>query len=116
MSDQEVKQFNPYSFFYVHAVDNGDVPLQNNNKDLDCSNKNLHTLNSEQVKECLLDAYYKNKLEAISYVDTNTRDDTSKQKYNDVKLDYNEELINTINLSLGCLILTGFIVKNVYYP
>ena len=34
MSDQEVKQFNPYSFFYVHAVDNGDIPLENNNKDL----------------------------------------------------------------------------------
>lgn len=113
-NNDEPIQYNPYSLYYIHAINEGkEVKQVNDDK---CSKTDLNELSGEQLTICLANAYYKNKEKAIQYVESSNKQSSSEQNYEDVKLDYNEELMNTMNLLLGSLVLGGLIYKHVFSP
>ena len=145
-NQHNIKEFNPYTFYFVNAIDNHDNIDAGAIKDVancyddtgtfnseidgcdilnncfipaeDNSDKQIVNpdLDSETLKKCLNYSYYKNKEQALKYLETTNQDVGSEQKYLDMKSDYNEELINSMNLTLGSIVLAGFIIKNLFYP
>ncbi len=114
-TNDEPNQYNPYSLYYIHAINEGDEVKKGN--DNECSEENLKQQDNESLlKKCLANAYHKNKEKAIEYVESSNKQSSSEQNYEDVKLDYNEELMNTMNLLLGSLVLGGLIYKHVFSP
>lgn len=112
-NNDEPIQYNPYSLYYIHAINEGkEVKKGDDDK---CSNLEEQD-NESLLKKCLANAYYKNKEIAIQYVESSNKQSSSEQNYEDVKLDYNEELMNTMNLLLGSLVLGGLIYKHVFSP
>jgi len=143
-NQHNIKEFNPYTFYFVYAIDNNDNIDAGAIKDVvdgcfdssgnfdikrsSCDISNCFTqdgngkqivntaLDSDTLKTCLNYSYYKNKQQALKYLDATNQDVGSEQKYLDMKADYNEELINSMNLTLGSIVLAGFIIKNLFYP
>ena len=132
-NQHNIKEFNPYTFYFVNAIDNGsinaaDIVKPNDNcyddkgnldyKRGDCNipNNCSNPANIHDAETCLKYAYYKNKEQALKYLEATNQDVGSEQKYMDMKADYNEELINSMNLTLGSIVLAGFIIKNLFYP
>lgn len=146
-NQHNIKEFNPYTFYFVNAIDNhenidaaaindvancydanGNLDYTPDSCDIphncfipaaeDNSGKQIVNpdLDSETLKKCLNYSYYKNKEQALKYLDATNQDVGSEQKYLDMKADYNEELINSMNLTLGSIVLAGFIIKNLFYP
>jgi len=143
-NQHNIKEFNPYTFYFVNAIDNNqDINVtdisnvvhgcfdSSGNFDIKrsgCDISNCFTqdgngkqivntaLDSDTLKTCLNYSYYKNKQQALKYLDATNQDVGSEQKYLDMKADYNEELINSMNLTLGSIVLAGFIIKNLFYP
>lgn len=145
-NQHNIKEFNPYTFYFVNAIDNNqDINADAINDVANCydANGNLDytldsceipyncfipaednsgkqivnpALDSDILKTCLKHSYYKNKKQALKYLETTNQDVGSEQKYLDMKSDYNEELINSMNLTLGSIVLAGFIIKNLFYP
>jgi len=145
-NQHNIKEFNPYTFYFVNAIDNnqdinvtdisnvvngcfdssGNFDIKRSGCDIsncfipaeDNSDKQIvnPALDSDTLKTCLNYSYYKNKQQALKYLETTNQDVGSEQKYLDMKADYNEELINSMNLTLGSIVLAGFIIKNLFYP
>ena len=145
-NQHNIKEFNPYTFYFVNAIDNnqdinvtdisnvvdgcfdssGNFDIKQSRCDIsncfipaeDNSGKQIVNpeLDSETLEKCLNYSYYKNKQQALKYLDATNQDVGSEQKYLDMKADYNEELINSMNLTLGSIVLAGFIIKNLFYP
>jgi len=108
-----VKNYDPFSFFYI-----GKEELLNDpndgcqvvyNKNLDCSNiddsnlDNCYTLHLCENRD---------KAEAFRYIKENNN--TSVQKYSDTNNEYTEEIMNTINLTVGIVFLSGVILKKYF--
>ena len=143
-NQHNIKEFNPYTFYFVNAIDNHDNIDAGAIKDVvngcfdssgnfdiklsSCDISNCFTqdnsgkqivnpnLDSDTLTTCLKHSYYKNKEQALKYLEATNQDVGSEQKYLDMKADYNEELINSMNLTLGSIVLAGFIIKNLFYP
>lgn len=119
-TNDEPNQYNPYSLYYIHAINEGkNITEETKENVLECSIDKLRnnpTNDEEILKSCLANAYHKNKEKAIEYVESSNKQSSSEQNYEDVKLDYNEELMNTMNLLLGSLVLGGLIYKHVFSP
>lgn len=140
-NQHNIKEFNPYTFYFVNAIDNNHENIDakaikdvekcydpngnfvrdrkpNGEKGPTC-NVLYNSCDSEKINDrigCLTHAYYKNKQQALKYLEATNQDVGSEQKYMDMKADYNEELINSMNLTLGSIVLAGFIIKNLFYP
>lgn len=112
-TNDEPNQYNPYSLYYIHAINEEEEVKKGD--DNECSNLKQQD-NESLLKKCLANAYHKNKEKAIEYVESSNKQSSSEQNYEDVKLDYNEELMNTMNLLLGSLVLGGLIYKHVFSP
>lgn len=132
-NQHNIKEFNPYTFYFVNAIDNGSINaaadivkpndncyvegnLKYDNEGCNIPNDCSNPVNTHDAKTCLKYAYYKNKEQALKYLEATNQDVGSEQKYMDMKADYNEELINSMNLTLGSIVLAGFIIKNLFYP
>ena len=70
--------------------------------------------NEDIIKRCLDASLCRNRDRSVDYSTKMNRDGSSKQRYNDVKSEFNEEFMNSINLILGSLILGGLIFKQYY--
>ena len=70
--------------------------------------------NEDIIKRCLNASLCRNRDRSKDYSEKMNRDGSSKQRYNDVKSEFNEEFMNSINLILGSLILGGLIFKQYY--
>lgn len=70
--------------------------------------------NEDIIKRCLDASLCRNRDRSVDYSTKMNRDSSSKQRYNDVKSEFNEEFMNSINLILGSLILGGLIFKQYY--
>lgn len=138
-NQHNIKEFNPYTFYFVNAIDNHEnidakaikdvekcydangnfVSNKTPNGEQTTCNELYNSCDSEEINDrigCLTHAYYKNKQQALKYLEATNQDVGSEQKYLDMKADYNEELINSMNLTLGSIVLAGFIIKNLFYP
>jgi len=70
--------------------------------------------NEDIIKRCLNASLCRNRDRSKDYSEKMNRDGSSIQRYNDVKSEFNEEFMNSINLILGSLILGGLIFKQYY--
>jgi len=70
--------------------------------------------NEDIIKRCLDASLCRNRDRSGDYSTKMNRDGSSKQRYDDVKREFNEEFMNSINLILGSLILGGLIFKQYY--
>jgi len=111
--------YSPSDFFYVRADVDGIMPTQEQCKELDvhsnewestCDSKNY----SDNAEECFKKELCKNKDRVTSLKDIESRNNGANRKYLDTKSQYNEEFINAINLGIGIIIVTAFIIKNTY--
>lgn len=123
-----VKKYDPYSFFYINAENNDTMPLDascailKEDSDLndDCNeifasfDGDGKPMNENDIKKCLDLRLCQNKDKASEYIYNDDRDGTSKQKYDDIKKDYNEELMNTVNLTIGIVFLGGLLISKYY--
>jgi hypothetical protein len=123
-----VKKYDPYSFFYLTAENNDTMPLDASCAILkevpklndDCNEifasfeNNGIPINEDDIKKCLDLRLCQNKDKASEYIYNDDRDGTSKQKYEDIKKDYNEELMNTVNLTIGIVFLGGLLISKYY--
>ena len=112
-TNDEPNQYNPYSLYYIHAINKKEEIKKGD--DTECSNLE-EQYDESLLKKCLANAYHKNKEKAIEYTERINKQSSTQQNYEDVKLDYNEELMNTMNLLLGSLVLGGLIYKHVFSP
>jgi hypothetical protein len=121
-----VKKYDPYSFFYINAENNDTMPLDascailkevSNLNDI-CNDISFNgggePINEDDIKKCLDLRLCQNKDKASEYIYNDDRDGTSKQKYDDIKKDYNEELMNTVNLTIGIVFLGGLLISKYY--
>jgi hypothetical protein len=120
-TNDEPIQYNPYSLYYIHAINEGENITEETKENVlaECSIKKLRENPTDEegiLKSCLANAYHKNKEKAIEYVESSNKQSSTQQNYEDVKLDYNEELMNTMNLLLGSLVLGGLIYKHAFSP
>lgn len=107
-----VKNYDPFSFFYIGKEEllndptNGCQALAKANVDCSDIGSNLDSCYTLRLCE------NRDKAEAFRYIKENNN--TSVQKYNDTNNEYTEEIMNTINLTVGIVFLSGVILKNYF--
>lgn len=113
-----VKSYDPFHFFYIDEQDtlNGITDGCQNLYDdatLDAS-CNLATIPTKDINSCyeLRLCENRDKAEEFRYIKENNN--TSLQKYSDTNNTYSEEIMNTINLSVGIVFLSGVILKHYF--
>ena len=105
--------YNSNDFFYVKAKEDGIMPTDEEcimTKDFDdslCSSSNVS--NGENAKNCSRNELCKNKENVNTLYNLQNNHGGSNQKYLDTKKKYNDEMLNTLNLGIGIIILSGFI-------
>jgi hypothetical protein len=106
-------------FFYVKADDAGVLPTVDQCKQIDvddkkwefsCNSKNY----SDNAEECFKKELCKNREKVNKVQEIETRNSGSNRKYLDVKQKYNTEYLDTVNLGIGIILVTAFIIKNTY--
>jgi hypothetical protein len=106
-------------FFYVKADDAGVLPTVDQCKKMDlhdkkwefsCNSKNY----SDNAEECFKKELCKNREKVNKVQEIETRNSGSNRKYLDVKQKYNTEYLDTVNLGIGIILVTAFIIKNTY--
>lgn len=113
-----VKNYDPFHFFYIdeqHTLNNLVDGCQGlyDNATLDAS-CNKATIDSDDINVCyeLRLCQNRDKAEEFRYIKENNN--TSLQKYSDTNNEYSEEIMNTINLSVGIVFLSGVILKHYF--
>lgn len=113
-----VKNYDPFHFFYIdeqHKLNNIQDGCQGlyDNTILDASCKQATIPNSD-INSCyeLRLCQNRDKAEEFRYIKENNN--TSLQKYSDTNNEYSEEIMNTINLSVGIVFLSGVILKHYF--
>lgn len=113
-----VKNYDPFHFFYIdeqHTLNNLVDGCQGlyDNATLDASCK-LATIPNKDIQSCyeLRLCQNRDKAEEFRYIKENNN--TSLQKYSDTNNEYSEEIMNTINLSVGIVFLSGVILKHYF--
>jgi len=113
-----VKNYDPFHFFYIDKQDrlnnlDGGCQALYSDTDLDvyC---NLSTIPTKYINSCYELRLWQNrdKAEEFRYIKENNN--TSLQKYSDTNNEYSEEIMNTINLSVGIVFLSGIIIKHYF--
>lgn len=123
MNEKEQKNvllsYSPSDFFYVKADFAGVMPTNKQCKEMDvynsewnntCNSKNY----SDNANECFKKELCKNKERVEWITKIETQNSGANRKYLDIKQKYNEEFLNMVNLGIGIIIVTGFIIKNTY--
>jgi hypothetical protein len=109
--------YSPGDFFYVKANEAGVMPtpeqckqmnVYNNNWDISCNTKNY----SDNYQQCFKKELCKNKEKVNKAGDIENKNNGANRKYLDTKDKYNDEFMNIINLGIGIILVTGFIIKN----
>jgi len=117
MSKNIIVPYSSSDFFYVKAQQEGIMPTQEQCDSLDPYNTlwdnscNYNNFNNNSDL-CYRKELCKNK-EKVDWI-TNYTNNGANQNFVDKKTKYNEEILNTINLGIGILIITGLIIKNTY--
>ena len=106
-----VKNYDPFSFFYIGKEDELDDPTNGCHA---VANTDCTTIDNNNLDKCYTLHLCENrdKAEAFRYIKENNN--TSVQKYNDTNNEYTEEIMNTINLTVGIVFLSGVILKNYF--
>ena len=118
MSNNIVLGYSPGDFFYVKAIDEGNMPddckplLEDDklNSKEKCNDENY----KQNADKCLGKQLCDNKKNVELLYDLQNNHSGSDQNYLDTKEKYNDELLNTINLGIGIIASLMFIAKNTY--
>ena len=101
-------------FVTEYAALTNDIQRFNYNDCFELGTNDDVIANEDIIKRCLNASLCRNRDRSKDYSEKMNRDGSSKQRYNDVKNEFNEEFMNSINLILGSLILGGLIFKQYY--
>ena len=114
-----ILSYSPGDFFYTKADEKGLMPdIKQCNKmnvdgstwDISCNSKNY----SDNAEECFRKELCKNK-EKVNWIkETENKNNGANRKHLDIKQMYRTEYLNTVNLGIGIVIVTAFIIKNTY--
>ena len=96
-------------FVTEYAALTNDIQRFNYNDCFELGTNDDVIANEDIIKRCLNASLCRNRDRSKDYSEKMNRDGSSKQRYNDVKSEFNEEFMNSINLILGSLILGGLI-------
>ena len=113
-----VKNYDPFNFFYIdeqhtlNSISQGCQGLYENvHLDASCNKATIHTNDIDNCYKLRL-CENRDKAEEFRYIKENNN--TSLQKYSDTNNEYSEEIMNTINLSVGIVFLSGIIFKQYF--
>uniref|UniRef100_A0A6C0C2K1 Uncharacterized protein n=1 Tax=viral metagenome TaxID=1070528 RepID=A0A6C0C2K1_9ZZZZ len=101
-------------FVTEYAALTNDIQKFNYNDCFELGTNDDIIANEDIIKRCLNASLCRNRDRSKDYSEKMNRDGSSRQRYNDVKNEFNEEFMNSINLILGSLILGGLIFKQYY--
>lgn len=113
-----MKNYDPFNFFYIdeqhilNTLPNGCEALYEN-AELDAS-CNKATIETNDINNCYNLRLCENREKANEFRYIKEGNNTSIQKYSDTNSEYTEEIMNTINLSLGIVFLSGVILRNYF--
>ena len=112
--------YSPGDFFYERAKNNGTMPTKEQCDNLDIynvawDNKCNVTNYPINAVSCNRKELCKNRSRVHWLINNKSSTSGSTQKYLDINHEYNNEVLTTINLGVGLLLLSGFIIKNTYY-
>jgi hypothetical protein len=112
--------YSPSDFFYAKASQDGKMPSEEQCNilqpysdvwDTSCNSNNYATYSND----CYNKELCKNKRNVYWLTNNKNINSGSTQKYLDMNNEYNYQLLTSINLGVGILLLSGFIIKNTYY-
>jgi hypothetical protein len=111
--------YSPSDFFYIRAEADGVMPtdnqclmsdIYNDTWNNECNSSNY----SQNSTQCYNKELCKNK-EKVDWIKRiETKNSGASRKYLDTQFSYNNEVFNAINLGIGIVIITGYIIKNTY--
>ena len=113
-----VKNYDPYNFFYISEksrLDNINGGCQALYEDTQLEEEcNSNNVDNDSIENCYNLRLCENRDLAEQFRYIKEKNNTSVQKYRDTTNEYSEEIINTVNLSIGILFLSGVIIKNYF--
>lgn len=114
-----VKNYDPYNFFYISEKSrldnmNGGCQALYEEEGIQeqCNSNNVE--DDSVIEKCYNLRLCENRDLAEQFRYIKEKNNTSVQKYRDTTNEYSEEIINTVNLSIGILFLSGVIIKNYF--
>ena len=108
--------YSPNDFFYVSAEQDGTMPNgsqcnslspSDTHWDISCNSANF----GKYYSDCVSKELCKNRDNVTNLYKLNNVHSGSDQNYLDTKTRYNEELINSFNLGMGIVLLSGLIYR-----
>lgn len=114
-----ILSYSPGDFFYTKADEKGLMPdlkqcksmnVTSTTWDISCNNKNY----SDNAEQCFKKELCKNREKVHWIKDAENKNNGANRKHLDIKQRYRTEYLNTVNLGIGIIIVTAFIIKNTY--
>lgn len=116
MVNNIVVGYSPNDFFYVTSINENKMPSDENCKELNFNDKsweykcNAENLNNN-IDDCINKELCKNKDKALKLSELENSSSGSNEKYMNEKMNYDNTLMNTINLGIGIAFLLIVIYK-----
>jgi hypothetical protein len=116
MATNVILGYNPNDFFYADALNRGIMPT-----DANCNDLNIHdqswdlSCNSwfaDNSGNCIKKELCINKEKVEYLLNTENNHSGADEKYSNAKTNYQDVLLNTINLGIGVLFLIIIIFRN----
>jgi hypothetical protein len=117
MTNNIVVGYSPNDFFYVNAINNNTMPSDDecallNPYDQSWESKCNNTNFNDNNEDCTNQALCINKDKAIALTNLGNNGTAATEKYMNEKMNYDNTLMNTINLGIGIGFLLFIIYKN----
>ena len=112
--ENSVKSFIPHSFAYKSAESQGTF---NGGRCKNIGNpirRPIAGMTAKELEEYRIQSLCENRKKALEYAQLSGRDALSEQTSEDAQKRYNEEVATAVNLTLGSLVLLGFVVQRIY--
>jgi len=112
--ENSVKPFIPHSFAYKSAESQGTF---NASRCLNIGNPSrqpIAGMTAKELQDYRIQSLCENRKKALEYAQMSGRYTLSAQTSEDAQKRYNEEVATAVNLTLGSLVLLGFVVQRIY--
>jgi hypothetical protein len=116
MANNMIVGYSPHDFFYVDAENRNMMPSDEKCKELKPDDQKWNSECGEHFKDnsgnCIAKELCKNREKAVFLQSLENSHSGSTEKYMNEKMNYDNVIMNTINLGIGILFLIVIIYKN----
>jgi len=117
MTNNIVVGYSPNDFFYVTATNENNMPSDENCNNLNFNDKSWENKCNQEnlmdnIDDCINKELCKNKNKALKLSELENSSSGATEKYMNEKMNYDNTLMNTINLGIGIAFLLIIIYKN----